>query len=143
MKNYIYLLLLLLPTIVAQAQQPKDKIEQYRIAFITKEVDLTVDEAKLFWPLYNKYRDELEAIRASKKVDFNTLDMAKISEEEAEKKAKEIFAMKQSELDIQKKYYVEFKKVITAKKALLLIKADADFKKKLVELLQQKKPNDR
>ena len=48
------------------------------------------------------------------------------------KKAKEIMALKQSELDIQKKYYGEFKKVIPTKKVLMLMKAEVDFRQKLV-----------
>ena len=141
MKTFKYILILTLLSFYASAQTPKDKIEQYRIAFITKEVNLTVEEAKVFWPVYNKYRDELEALRSNNKVDLDNIDYTKLTDEEAEKKAKEIFALKQSELDIQKKYYTEFKKVIPAKKVLRLIKADADFKKQLVKLLQERRGN--
>ena len=141
MKTFKYILILTLLSFYASAQTPKDKIEQYRIAFITKEVNLTVEEAKVFWPVYNKYRDELEALRSNNKVDLDNIDYTKLTDEEVEKKAKEIFVLKQSELDIQKKYYTEFKKVIPAKKVLRLIKADADFKKQLVKLLQERRGN--
>lgn len=139
MKTFTYIVILILLSSYAKAQAPKDKIEQYRIAFITKEVNLTVEEARGFWPVYNKYRDELEALRKNNKVDLDNIDYAKLSDEDAEKKAKEIFALKQAELDIQKKYYSEFKKVISTNKVLRLMKADADFKKRLVQLLQERR----
>ncbi len=139
MKNFKYILILTLFSLSSAAQNPKDKIEQYRIAFITKQLNLTVEEAKVFWPVYDKYRAELETLRTNNKVDLDNIDYSKLSDEEAEKKAKDIFALKQAELDVQKKYYVEFKKVIPAKKVLMLIKAEADFRQKLVEILQQRK----
>jgi len=33
----------------------QEKIEAQRVAFITQELDLTPDEAKVFWPVYNEY----------------------------------------------------------------------------------------
>ncbi len=134
--KYIFILSLL--SISAGAQNQKEKIEQYRIAFITQELNLTTDEAKVFWPVYDKYRAELEAMRKNNKVDIDKLDYAALTDMEAEKKATEIFSLKQAELDLQKKYYAEFKKVIPTRKVLRLIKAEADFRQKLVELLQKR-----
>lgn len=138
MKTFNFIFILLLFSIQILAQTPKEKIEQYRIAFISKELNLTVEEAKLFWPVYDKYRAELEALRTNSKVDLDKIDFTTLSDEEAEKKAKEIFAYKQAEIDIQKKYYAELKKVIPTKKVVRLMKAEADFRQKLVELIQQR-----
>jgi hypothetical protein len=125
-----------------QSQNSKDKIESYRIAFITKRLNLTPEEAKVFWPVYNKYTEELETLRKNR-VDFDNIDFTNLSAEDADKKGKEIFAFRQSELDLQKKYYSEFKKVIPAQKVLLLMKAENDFKRQLVRMLQEKnKPDD-
>ncbi len=138
MKSFYLFLFTLLSVLGIQAQTPKEKIEQYRIAFITKELNLTVEEARLFWPVYDKYRADLESLRANSKQDLDNIDYTKLTEEEAEKKAKEMFAFKQAELDLQKKYYAEFRKALPAVKVLRLVKAEADFRQKLVELLQKR-----
>ncbi len=138
MKSFYLFLFTLLAVSGIQAQTPKEKIEQYRIAFITKELNLTVEEARLFWPVYDKYRADLESLRANNKQDLDNIDYTKLTEEEAEKKAKEMFAFKQAELDLQKKYYAEFRKALPAVKVLRLVKAEADFRQKLVELLQKR-----
>lgn len=48
----------------AQNEQPSEKkqadIEALKVAFITKELELTPDEAQKFWPLYNQYSNELK-----------------------------------------------------------------------------------
>lgn len=123
----------------AQAQPGRDKVEQYRIAFITKRLDLTVDEAKLFWPVYNKYQDELETLRKNNKADLDNIDFSKLTADEADAKAREMIGQKQAELDVQKKYYGEFKKVIPPQKVLMLMKAEKDFKAQLVKLLAERK----
>ena len=51
----------------AQEEQPSEKkladIEALKVAFISKELDLTPDEAQKFWPVYNQYSKELKATR--------------------------------------------------------------------------------
>jgi hypothetical protein len=53
----------------AQGDQPSEKkqadIEALKVAFISKELDLTPDEAQKFWPQYNQYSKELKAIKLS------------------------------------------------------------------------------
>ncbi len=45
------------------AQRDKDKIEALRMNFITKKLDLTINESEKFWPIYNEYNDKLKAIK--------------------------------------------------------------------------------
>lgn len=53
------------------AQQPalggpqKQKIETAKIAYLTKEMQLTPDEAKVFWPLYDAFQATLDEERLS------------------------------------------------------------------------------
>ena len=51
----------------AQEEQPSEKkladIEALKVAFISKELELTPDEAQKFWPVYNQYSKELKATR--------------------------------------------------------------------------------
>ena len=59
-----WLALLLAPTnTFAQEsrQQRFERIETEKIAFITKELDLSSREAQRFFPTYNEYRKELHA----------------------------------------------------------------------------------
>ena len=52
---------------VAQEEQGSAKkqadIEALRVAFISKELELTPAEAQKFWPLYSQYSQELKATR--------------------------------------------------------------------------------
>ncbi len=66
MKRIITLVAVLaisLPTVFAQGKPDgkdegwKDRVKAEKIAFITSELELTSDEAQVFWPVYNKYSE--------------------------------------------------------------------------------------
>ena len=45
------------------AQQRRDNIEALHTAFITEKLNLSRDESQKFWPVYNDYRNDLDAIK--------------------------------------------------------------------------------
>ncbi|MDG1159828.1 MAG: hypothetical protein P8N19_10080, partial [Flavobacteriales bacterium] len=36
----------------------KEQIEQLRVAFISEELSLSAEEAQVFWPVFNIFRDQ-------------------------------------------------------------------------------------
>ena len=40
----------------------KDKINAQKVAYITRELDLTPQEAQQFWPVYNEFETQRKAI---------------------------------------------------------------------------------
>jgi len=75
---------------ISNAQPPK--VQAIFVAYATKELNLTPDEAQKFWPVYNQYFEELKKARNENKSD------ELVFEEKA--------------LNIRKKYKSEFKKVL-------------------------------
>ena len=68
----IIVLILSITTIMAQTdpkpkptkadmEANKEKMEAMKVAFITKELELTEQQAKTFWPIYNQQEDEKKA----------------------------------------------------------------------------------
>jgi hypothetical protein len=123
----------------------KERIETMKIGFITDRLDLTPEEAKVFWPVYDKYSDELESVRKERRENvFNTREnFESMSDTEMEKAVDSEITFRQNELDILKKYHVQFKKVLPMKKVAKLYKTEEDFKRKLLEILQERKDGER
>ena len=72
MKNRKYIITALLLAFAttgwAQKDRPmRDKVESFKVGFLTEKLKLTSDEAKIFWPVYNKYQEELEVLRKSRR----------------------------------------------------------------------------
>jgi hypothetical protein len=50
-------------------KQQREKLELFKIQFITKKLDLTPAEAEKFWPVYNDQKDASQSLMQAKKED--------------------------------------------------------------------------
>jgi hypothetical protein len=74
MKNFLlYFTVLMMLNLGAAAQnQPAPEapiLQGIKIAFITKQLALTTEEAQKFWPLYNDFSDKAKNLRKGQDVD--------------------------------------------------------------------------
>ncbi len=118
-----------------------DNMESLKIAYFTKHIQLTPAEAKVFWPVYNKYQAELKKVRlernkrrkAAKDVYYS------MSEQELEAYVDGEIISQQKEVDIKRKYHAQFKEILPLLKVGLLYKTEYEFKKKLLEKMKEKR----
>ncbi|MCG3164653.1 MAG: hypothetical protein POELPBGB_00412 [Bacteroidia bacterium] len=122
-------------------EQKKEKVEAMKIGFITQQMNLTPDEAQKFWPVYNQMNNEIEALRKERKLSREnakeTFDI--MSDADIEKLINDEMASRQKELDIHKKYVAQYKAILPVKKVAQFYKAEEQFKRKLLEKIQEKK----
>lgn len=130
---------------LAQPPQPgpevREEIESMRIAFFTRKLQLSPDEAKVFWPVFNSYTDEMNTLRKEhgKKMRSSQEKLDNMSATEIEKLADEEIAFGQQELDVRKKYHAQFKQILPAKKVVMLYHAEDEFKRELIGRLRDRK----
>jgi len=119
----------------------KEQVESMKIAFITQKLDLSPEEAQQFWPVYNKYRDELDKLRENhhKNMEKAGKDLSGLSDQEVEQFVDNEIAFRQTEVDILKKYHTQFKKVLPVKKVALFYRAEDEFKRELLRRMQKQK----
>ncbi len=140
MKKYIYLLVIVATISLNAMAQKGERLEAMKIGFITERLNLSSDEAKVFWPVYNKFTDDMKKLRQSSKgkISEEMADMSAMTDAEAEKVLNDMVNFKIQEADLLKKYAAEFKKVLPVKKVVLLFKAENDFKRELLKKLSQR-----
>ena len=109
------------------------RIEALKIAYITKKLNLSPDEAQRFWPIYNNYANEMREVRRDQKRNNG-------SELDTEEKY----------LRIRKKYNTEFSRALNPDKVNTFFRSEKDFgnyvQKELSERRQLKqglRPNQR
>jgi len=126
----------------AQEHKPvREKVEAMKVGFMTERLNLTPEEAKVFWPVYNKYKDELESVRKSRRDNLINAKMNfdEMTDKEVEKVIDSEISSRQSELDLLKKYHPQFKQVLPIKKVGKLYRAEEDFKRKLLDMIQERR----
>lgn len=120
-------------------KERRDKIESMKVAFLTKRLSITSDEAKVFWPVYNQMSDELYQLREKRRTEMRQLrdDADNLSDKDYERIFDSDLAFRQAELDILKKYQPQLKKVLPLKKLAKLPRAEEDFKHELLERIKE------
>ena len=96
--------------------EARSLIESEREQIIREELVLTGSEAASFWPLYQKYRSEIERVRDRQAVMISkylkAYDDADLSEGLAKDMLDEHLSIKSDLLKLQKQYLRQFRKVL-------------------------------
>lgn len=118
-------------------QTKQDKIEQLKIAYITKELDLSTDEAEKFWPVYNDMNDALKAEKKARRTKSQELknNFETLTEKQIEEKTIAILDSEIAEAKLKKEHTQKIAKVIGYKKMVQLLRVEKQFKKELLNRL--------
>lgn len=140
MKTITFILLFFIG-ITNYAQDESQKIDQLKIAYFTDELNLTSNEAKRFWPVYNKHDKLYNELKAKKweNIKSRLKNIKSLSDSEAEDLLEDYMAYKQQRVDYRKEFIKELKTVISPKQIMMLKKAEYDFHKKLLKQYQSDK----
>jgi Skp family chaperone for outer membrane proteins len=90
--------------------QNGNRLEALKIAYITKRLDLSPEEAQKFWPIYNQYAEELKKAR-----------------QDAIRNNKSEIELDESLLNIRKKYSVQFGQALSPQKIDIFFKSEKEF----------------
>jgi hypothetical protein len=124
-----------------QRGEQQKNVEAQRIAFITQALNLTPDEAKVFWPVYNEYdakrHDLKKSVKGAEKLHKE--EIVKLTEKEASQLLDNQLIEAQKLLDLRKEYNGKFKAVLPSVKVLQLYDAEREFQKILMEKIRQHK----
>ena len=101
-------------------EKRSEKIQALKIAFITQKLELTSDEAQNFWPVYNRYENDIRQVVMDNKRGGDAID----NEEKV--------------LNVKKRYKSEFMKVIGQPKTNTLFNAEKEFRGVLMRQLKNK-----
>jgi len=142
MKKCFIIFLLLLNTISVFSQNSKkDRIKSLKVAFFTEHIDLSAKEAQQFWPAYNKFEENLEAIRGEERETFSYIhDNIETMDESMAKKALEsLETFEEDKIEAREKLLKELKSVLSYRKTLIFIRAEGDFNRNLLQILKGRK----
>jgi Skp family chaperone for outer membrane proteins len=133
MKKTILILSFILLSISSFSQDRHEKIKALKTAYITEHLDLTKAEAEKFWPIYNTFEEEKVALKKEAHEDRKEIDVENLTEAQANVMLAEMKTLNNRRNEIYNNLITDLQKVISAKKIVLLKKAEDDFNKKMFE----------
>jgi len=126
--------------------EKREKIKAFKVSFLTTELELTSTEAEKFWPIYNAYDDKQFELRHYKMKTYlkklNDDNIKNLSEKEAVTLLSQIESTDKELYQLREKFMNNVKKVLPAKKILVLKKSEDDFSRKLLQQYRDKANKD-
>lgn len=121
------LALCLLPMATLAQVQPRrdmamdrEKLESLEAAYLTRELNLSPDDAQKFWPVFNKYRDEVKGVNTNTAITDPLEKQQKI-------------------LDLRKKYRTDFGRILGPDRGPSVFTAEDQFRQKVRGAMELRK----
>lgn len=111
---------------------PGNKLEQVKENFIGKQLKLTSNESRAFWPVYRQYVQEMTAVRILKRM--NNSDKSVDGTEQIRKD----LDYESQIVNIRKQYSYQFLKIIPPEKVSELFKSERAFNDELLKQLNER-----
>jgi hypothetical protein len=105
--------------------------------FISKKIELSINESEKFWPIYNEYIDKIKAIKKNLRQSYRRKSGA-LTEKDAEELIFLELQSKQAETDLYKIYSEKLKSIIGSKKMVKLHMAEEEFKREIINSIKEK-----
>jgi len=133
------LIIIMFPVIRSSAQNTNlEKLNNYKIGFFTKKLNLTSEEAEKFWPVYNDYQGQrnllqLEKVKLNRNFNQNESTLSDKQLEEMGDKYVDCL-VKESNLAVS--FHRKLKEVLPPVKVILYYQAENQYKIQLLNELQ-------
>jgi len=109
-----------------------DKIENLKIAFLSKKLNLSEETAQDFWPIYNQYDHAKQRLFRKYKHQYREQKLSMQDVEHRMEREKEF-------LLLRKKYINRFAKVLSPVQLMDLKRSERQFKKLLLKRVQRRR----
>jgi len=127
------------PVIRSSAQNPNlEKLNNYKIGFFTKKLNLTSEEAEKFWPVYNDYQGQRNKIQLEKlKLNRNfNQNGSTLSDNQLEEMGDKYVDCLVQESNLAVAFHKKIKEVLPPVKVILYYQAENQYKAQLLNELQ-------
>jgi len=118
------------------------RIKQLKTAYITQQLDLTTEEARAFWPVYDKYYDALETYRKEQLAGLllsSNNRVQNLNEKQANKLLNEYTETETEIYRAKMDLISDLKTVLPNLKIAKLLIAEKNFNKQMLQRYQRRK----
>ncbi len=125
-----------------QAQERRAEVEKRKVAYLATELDLSIEEAQKFWPVYNEFNASRSALYAEVKEarkETRASDQKSLSAAELDAQMTERFARGRKMIDLEERYYEQFKQVLSTEKLQLFYDSEQQFRREMMRGLREQK----
>lgn len=127
-------------TLQAQSQEQIEKFNQERKAYFTEQLELTDQEGRAFWPLYEDFQNrKMKLVEDERNTwTYAHKNAGNLTDKEILETLNKGYNLKEQQLELEREYYQEkFLEALPARKVLKLGKVEWDFRRHLLRKLRE------
>ncbi|MEZ4957135.1 MAG: hypothetical protein R2825_26490 [Saprospiraceae bacterium] len=142
-KLFLGTIVLLMFNMTANAQrgsmraERQEQIDAFKIAFFTEKLQLTPEESKAFWPLFNQFEERQDALQEKYELRGKKLEL--LSDDEVKGHIMSQLEMEDELVKLRKDYTMQFMEVLPIRKVAMLQRINREFKKALLEEIRKRR----
>jgi hypothetical protein len=137
MLKYLFCLALLWAHFASAESLPHEKIKAAKIAYLTRELSLSPEEAEKFWPVYNQYDEQREDLRDRIR---DLMEESRIrsysSDDKANAALDEMLSIREQELQVERNFRKSMQGILPSRRLIILHQAEREFQKELIRRIQ-------
>lgn len=120
------------------AQAPlRERMEAAKVAFITRNMQLSPQEARVFWPLYDAYEAKIREQRQARMERREGLrKLEEMNDAEVNKLIDARLEQAESTLKARREFINQLRRELSPRKAAMFIRAEDDFQREMVDRLR-------
>lgn len=120
------------------SEEKRKEFDAQKVAFFTQALDLTPEEAAVFWPLYNEMFKKIRTTDwETRKLIHEAGNTKNVSDKQARELIEKILDKEQQTLQIKKEYYQKMMKAVPVQKISKLDWVEHKFHKQLIEKMRK------
>jgi hypothetical protein len=122
----------------SHAQDQDSRVENLKIAFITRKLDLSIEQAQQFWPVFNEFDVKRKSIR----IDLRTLrdkEELVVAKDKQLNTVNKMIDLKEEELKLERAYVPKFAKVLKPWQVVQLYSIEREVAKHLLHRMEDRK----
>lgn len=122
-----------------QSYPAQERIEQAKIAFLTRRLDLSPKEGQQFWPIYNELEEKLHPLREKRLQLMHPGSAVAGQPSDARIRARVMaeLDLREKQAQLRKTYFPRFEAAIGTEKAARYYRAEIEFNLHLMRRLQK------
>jgi hypothetical protein len=140
--EFLTILLIISFSQVLGQNPDREKLNAYKIAFFTKRMNLTSQEAEKFWPVYNELQDKKFRIQEERHLLNRSFNQNKdvMADKELTEAGDRYIALEVQEASLSQEYHNRFKEILPPIKIIRMYQSENLYKLQLLNELQNRKP---
>ncbi len=128
---------------LVSAQNPnRERLDAYKIAFFTKRMNLTSQEAEKFWPVYNENQNQRNQLQTEKQTLMRTFNQGEstMSDQQITELGNKYCEILVKESDLAVTFHKKLQDILPPAKIIRLYQAENQYRLQLLKELQDRRP---